>query len=70
MKHTKYNGDISFFVSNPSNSGSTRLLVICLALSGLKLKNITESFFSIVAIGSFPLHITVGSTNSSNTSFW
>ena len=44
-------------------------LVISLALSGLKLKNITESFSSIFATGSFPLQITVGTTNSSNTSF-
>lgn len=48
---------------------STNALVISLALSGLKLKNITESFSSIFATGSFPLHITVGTTNSSNTSF-
>ena len=34
-----------------------------------KEKKITESFFSIFAIGSSPLQITVGSTNSSNTSF-
>ena len=58
-----------FSVSNPSNSGSTIALVISLALSGLKLKKITESFSPIVAIGVSLLTITVGSTNSSNTSF-
>jgi len=58
-----------FFVSNSLKLLSTNVLVISLALSGLKLKNITESFSDIVAIGSSPLQITVGSTNSSNTSF-
>ena len=60
----------SFLVSNSLNSGSTSVLVICLALSGLKLKKITESCGSIFATGASPLHITVGSINSSNTSFW
>ena len=39
-----------FSVSNPSKSGSTIALVISLALSGLKLKKITESFSPIVAM--------------------
>ena len=55
---------------NPSNTLSLIALVISLALSGLKLKNITESCGSIYATGASPLHITVGSINSSNTSFW
>ena len=68
MNHTKY---VSIFsVWKPSKFGSTIALVISLALSGLKLKKITASFSDIVAIGLSPLHIKVGSTNSSKTSFW
>ena len=66
--HTKSISNLS--VLNPSNLSSTIALVNCLALSGLKLKNITESPFSTFANGlSFASVITVGTTNSSNTSF-
>jgi hypothetical protein len=68
VKHTKYRF-LKSTVSKSLNSLSTNVLVISLALSGLKLKNITESFSSIFAIGSpFLLQITVGTTNSSNNS--
>ena len=60
----------SFLVSKSLNSGSTNVLLISLALSGLRLKNITESWGSIFATGVSPLHITVGSINSSKISFW
>ena len=68
VKQTK--NKFIFLVSNSLKSLSTNVLVNSLALSGLKLKNITESFSSIVATGVSPLQITVGLTNSSNTSFW
>ena len=69
VKQTKYRF-LKSLVSNSLNSLSTKVLVISLALSGLKLKNITESLSSILATGLSPLNITVGSTNSSKTSFW
>ena len=55
-------------LSNPVNSSSQRVLVISLALSGRKLKKITESFSLIVASGAPSFTMTVGSTNSSVTS--
>ena len=49
VKHTKkhFIGDFS----NPLKSSHTIALVISLALSGLKLKNITESSSLILATG-------------------
>ena len=51
-------------LSNPVKSSSQNVLVISLALSGRKLKNITESLSLTVATGSPFLVITVGITNS------
>ena len=55
---------------NPANSLSFIALVNSLALSGLKLKNTTESPFFIVAVGWPSSSITHGITNSSVFSSW
>ena len=60
---TKFTG--KYFLSKPVKSGSTKVLVICLALSGRKLKKITLSPSLIIPF----LSTTVGITNSSVTSF-
>ena len=52
-------------LSNPSKLSSQNVLVISLALSGLKLKKMIESFSLIVATGAPSFTITVGNTNSS-----
>ncbi len=53
--------------SNLSKLSSQNVRVISLALSGRKLKNITESPGLIVATGLPPSVITAGTTNSSLT---
>ena len=61
--HTNFTGNIPFRLSKPLKSGSTKVLVISLALSGRKFMNMMES---PAFIGSAPSIIT-GTTNSSVT---
>ena len=68
MKHTYVNFKKS--LSKPVNLSSQNALVISLALSGLKLKKITESpSFTNDNGWPFSSVITVGNTNSSVLSF-
>ena len=64
--HTNVSG--IFSLSKPVKLSSTKALVISLALSLLKLKNIIESFAFTNAIGLSFSTITVGLINSSNSS--
>ncbi len=70
VKHTNVISLGAFTLSNPSKSVSQNVLLISLALSGRKLKNIIESLSFILPIAlpsSFT--IAVGITNSSVLSF-